>query len=99
MQLGLRILRGAVWTAALTVTAVQTRHACYSTADAFISAVTQLKLRYQPPRHGPALQGSQADFLADQDEGSKEPVEVTSCSVDVAAGGAGLLETAPAGLS
>ena len=83
LQLGLRILRGAVWTAALTVSAVKTRHACYSTADAFVTAIAQLQGRYWPSRQNLHLDSKTAS--------TKEKLE-SVCSVDVAAGGAGLLE-------
>lgn len=90
MQLGLRILRGAVWAAALTVSAVKTRHACYSTADSVITAISQLKGRYRPARRKAELTvagKSLADSVA------KGSPAAQLCTVGVSAGGAGLDET------
>ena len=90
LQLGLRILRGAVWAAALTVSAVKTRHACYSTADSVITAISQLKGRYRPARRKAELTvagKSLADTVA------KGSPAAQLCTVGVSAGGAGLDET------
>ncbi|KAL0027681.1 hypothetical protein WJX79_008465 [Trebouxia sp. C0005] len=89
MQLGLRLLRGGVWAAALTVSAVKTRHACYSTADAVITTISQLKGRYRPARRKAELTiagNSLADSVA------KGSSTAHLCTVGVSAGGAGLIE-------
>lgn len=83
-------MRGAVWTALLTVSAVKTRHACYSTADAFITAMVQLVGRYRPAKRKTSLIGANVcvnDATLKGIEGN------LPCSVDVAAGGAGLPAT------
>lgn len=89
LQLGLRLLRGGVWAAALTVSAVKTRHACYSTADAVITTISQLKGRYRPARRKAELTiagNSLADSVA------KGSSTAHLCTVGVSAGGAGLIE-------
>lgn len=89
MQLGLRILRGAVWAAALTVSAVKTRHACYSTADAVITTISQLKGRYRPARQKAELTLA-GNGLADSVAKGSRAAQL--CTVGVSAGGAGLDE-------
>ncbi|KAL0048602.1 hypothetical protein WJX82_006768 [Trebouxia sp. C0006] len=89
MQLGLRILRGAVWAAALTVSAVKTRHACYSTADAVITTISQLKGRYRPARRKAELTLA-GNGLADSIAKGSRAAQL--CTVGVSAGGAGLDE-------
>ena len=81
-------MRGAVWTAVLTISAVKTRHACYSTADVFINAIIQLKGRYKPARRKPQLECGNVSSL---DESIKDAGGALPHSVDVAAGGAGLV--------
>lgn len=81
-------MRGAVWTAVLTISAVKTRHACYSTADMFINAIFQLKGWYKPARRKPQIEGSSVSSL---DESVKDVGGALPHSVDVAAGGAGLV--------
>lgn len=88
VQLGLKVLRGAVWAAALTMTAVKTRHACYNTADAVIHAMVQLKRRGRSSKQSPALQGSTS--LAEDSDSFKTTLDNALCHVDVAAGGAGM---------
>lgn len=90
LQLGLRILRGAVWAAALTVSAVKTRHACYSTADAVITTISQLKGRYRPARRKAELTLA-GNGLADSVAKGSRAAQL--CTVGVSAGGAGLNET------
>lgn len=82
-------MRGAVWTAVLTMSAVKTRHACYSTADVFINAIIQLKGRYRPARRKPQLEGGSVSSV---DEHVKHADGALPHSVDVAAGGAGLVK-------
>ena len=94
VQLGLRILRGAVWTAALTVSAVRTRHACYNTADAFITAISQLHHRFRPARRKQRLTTA-GDRLGGN--AAKGSADSQLCSVDVAAGGAGLSQAVSSG--
>ncbi len=89
LQLGLRILRGAVWAAALTVSAVKTRHACYSTADAVITTISQLKGRYRPARRKAELTNA-GNGLADSVAKGSPAAQL--CAVGVSAGGAGLDE-------
>lgn len=72
----------------LTVSAVKTRHACYSTADVFINAILQLKGRYRPARQKPQLEGGN---IISVDEHAKTIDGALQHSVDVAAGGAGLM--------
>ena len=81
-------MRGAVWTAVLTISAVKTRHACYSTADLFINAIIQLKGRYRPARRKPQLEGGSVSLV---DESVKHAGGALPHTVDVAAGGAGLV--------
>lgn len=83
-------MRGAVWTAVLTISAVKTRHACYSTADMFINAIIQLKGRYRPARRKPQLDGSSVTISSSVDENVKDGNRTLPHSVEVAAGGAGL---------
>ena len=83
-------MRGAVWTALLTVSAVKTRHACYSTADAFITAMVQLVGRYRPAKHKPSLNAAD---VPPHDATSKDAEGMPQCSVDVAPGSAGLPAT------
>lgn len=71
----------------LTVSAVKTRHACYSTADVFINTILQLKHRYRPARQNPQLEGGNTSV----DEDVKTNNGALQHSVDVAAGGAGLM--------
>ncbi|KAL3142127.1 hypothetical protein ABBQ32_004745 [Trebouxia sp. C0010 RCD-2024] len=90
IQLGLRVMRAAVWTAVLTMSAVKTRHACYSTADLLIHTVLQLRSRYRRARQKPCREGGSASL---GNGNSKDANGALSCSVDVAAGGAGLMAT------
>ena len=90
LQLGLRVMRGAVWTAVLTMSAVKTRHACYSTADVFINTILQLKGRYRPARRKLSAEGGN---ISSVDAHLKNVNGPPLCSVDVAAGGAGLMAT------
>ena len=72
----------------LAISAVKTRHACYSTADVFINAIIQLKGRYRPARRKPQLEGSSVS--SSLGERVKDSSRTLPHSVDVAAGGAGL---------
>ena len=72
------------------MSAVKTRHACYSTADLLISAILQLRSRCRPARRKLCLEGGSASL---GDNNLKVANGTLSCSVDVAAGGAGLLAT------
>lgn len=90
LQLGLRVMRAAVWTAVLTMSAVKTRHACYGTANLLINTIFQLRSRYRPTQRKPCLEGGS---ISSADGGLKDADGTLSCSVDVAAGGAGLLAT------
>lgn len=83
-------MRAAVWTAVLTMSAVKTRHACYSTADLLIHTVLQLRSRYRRARQKPCREGGSASL---GNGNSKDANGALSCSVDVAAGGAGLMAT------
>lgn len=72
----------------LTVSAVKTRHACYSTADMFVNAMLQLKGRYRPARQKPQLEGGN---IVSVDKNVKTIDGALQHSMDVAAGGAGLM--------